>query len=123
MKYTKLCLLAFAIVIFCCVGRLSAQSNCSYVVVSTGTYTLSQIDQALGSAKLDSYRKQTLRRVLLFTNGAEIQLLSASELQSSNCPVNGTLAMDDSQPLDPNRRFEIHPSGVIMETTTAIYKN
>lgn len=96
-----------------------AQSNCSYMIVSTGSYSQAQIDQAFSSAKLDSYRQKTVRRVMHFTNGAEVHLLSATELQQSNCPVNGTLALDDQAPLDPNRRFEIHPAGIIYEVTEA----
>jgi hypothetical protein len=123
MKYQRHCLLAFFVIIFCCAHHLSAQTNCSYVVVATGGYTQAQIDQAFSAANLDSYRKKTVRRTMLFSNGAEIQLLSATELQIMNCPVNGALAIDDNQPLDPGRRFEIHSSGVLLESVTAVYKH
>lgn len=103
-------------------GHLQAQSNCSYIVISTGTYTLPEVDAAFSAANLDAYRKKTVRRSMQFTNGAEIHLLSASEMQTMNCPVNGTLAMDDNEPLDPARRFEIHPSGVIFEPSQAVFK-
>ena len=101
------------------VGFSHAQSNCSYVIVSTGGYSQAQIDQAFSGAKLDSYRQKTVRRPMRFTNGAEVHLLSATEMQQANCPVNGTLAMEDSAPLDPSRRFEIHPAGIIYEVTEA----
>lgn len=104
------------------VGFVHSQSNCSYVIVSTGGYSQAQIDQAFAGANLDSYRQKTVRRAMHFTNGAEVHLLSATELQQANCPVNGTLAMEDSAPLDPNRRFEIHPAGIIYEVTEAIGK-
>lgn len=99
-----------------------AQSNCSYVVVNAGTYTQHQIDQAFGAARLDSYRKRTIRRSMFFVNGAEIQLLSALEMTTSGCPVNQLEAMEDSAPLDPNRKFEIHPAGVIFESVAKVTK-
>jgi hypothetical protein len=106
----------------CCFGKLKAQSNCSYVVISTGNYSLSQVDAAFSAANLDAYRKKTIRRTMLFTNGAEVELLSASEMQANQCPVNGTLALEDNVVLDPQRRFEIHPAGVIVEPAQAVYK-
>lgn len=104
-------------------GQLSAQSNCSYVIISTGAYSRQQIDQAFLGANLDSYRKKTVRRPMLFTNGAEVQLYSAAELPTMNCPVNGTLAMEDNEVLDPARRFEIHPSGILFESVQAVFKH
>jgi hypothetical protein len=114
--------IVFLLAFFLMFSYLQAQSNCSYVVVSTGGYTLAQVDAAFSGADLDAYRKKTIRRSMTFSNGAEVQLLSASEMQTMNCPVNGLLAMDDNTPLDPNRRFEIHPSGVIFESVQAVYK-
>jgi hypothetical protein len=122
MMYKKHCFLVFLIAFLLGANHVLAQSNCSYVVISTGGYSLSQIDQAFSAARLDAYRKKTVRREMHFTNGAEVHLLSASELQSQNCPVNGTLAMEDNQPLDPGRLFEIHPSGVIIASVQAEYK-
>jgi hypothetical protein len=106
-----------------CFGKMNAQGNCSYVVISTGTYSVGQIDAAFSAANLDAYRKKTVRRAMLFSNGAEVHLLSASEMQTNNCTVNGTVAMEDNVPLDPNRRFEIHPTGVIVEPVQATYKH
>ena len=99
-----------------------SQTNCSYLTVATGGYTQAQIDQAFAQANLDSYRFKTLRRSMRFTNGAEVQLYSASELQTQGCVVNGTIAMDDNVALDPARRFEILPSGMIYEPVQAVYK-
>ena len=118
----RVCWTVMLLLGICCFGKLNAQSNCSYVVISTGNYSLSQVDAAFSAANLDAYRKKTIRRTMLFTNGAEIQLLSASEMQANQCPVNGTLALEDNVLLDPQRRFEIHPAGVIVEPAQAVYK-
>lgn len=98
------------------------QGNCSYVVVSLGGYTQLQVDQAFANADLDAYRMKTARRPMLFANGAQVELLSATEMQASHCPVNSALAMEDNVALDPNRRFDIHASGVIVELVQAVYK-
>ncbi len=119
MKFVNLILLLG----FFCLGQQAfGQSNCSYLILNPGGYTQAQIDQAMGSASLDGYRLKTLRRSLNFTNGAEVQLYSADELQNMSCPVNSGLAMDDDTPLDPSRRFDIHPSGIIYESAQAVYK-
>lgn len=102
--------------------RVMGQTNCSYLVVTTGGYTQAQIDQAFANAKLDAYRFKNVRRTMLFTNGAEVHLYSATELQNMGCASNGTVAMDDNMPLDPTRRFEIHSSGYIIEPAQAVYK-
>jgi hypothetical protein len=102
--------------------RVWGQSNCSYLVVDNGGYSLAQIDQAFAQASLDAYRLKSIRRTMKFTNGAEVELYSATELQNQGCPVNGTLAMEDNTPLDAARRFEIHPSGVIYEPVQAVFK-
>ena len=116
------CCLLFAFVGFLLPIGLAAQSNCSYLIVAPGGYTSLQIDQAMGAAQLDAYRFKTLRRAMKFANGAEVALYAADELQTMGCPVNRAIAMDDNIALDPNRRFEIHPSGVIYEVTEAVYK-
>lgn len=100
-----------------------AQVNCSYVVVQTGGYTVAQIDQAFAAADMDPYRMKTLRRTLVFSNGAEVQLLSADEVLNLGCQVNSAVVMDDNVVLDPQRRFEIHSSGVIYESVQAVYKH
>jgi hypothetical protein len=117
-------LTAFALLCLLWLGQQAwSQSNCSYLTVSTGSYTPSQIDQAFAQADLDAYRFKTLRRSMKFSNGAEVQLYSAAELQTQGCTVNGAIAMDDNIVLDPARRFEILPGGVIYESVQAVYKH
>lgn len=123
MRLGKIGFLLLLLCLFSLGQTALAQTNCSYVTVSNGNYTQAQIDQALGAANLDGYRLKTLRRSMKFTNGAEVQLYAADELQLMNCPVNSGLAMDDNTPLDPDRRFEIHPTGVIYESVQAVYKH
>ena len=122
MSCIRLSVLLLGLVFVCLGLKIKAQTNCSYVIVANGAYTQVQIDQAYGAATLDAYRLKTLRRSMKFTNGAEVQLYAADELQAMNCPVNSALAMEDNTPLDPDRRFEIHPSGVIYEAVQAVYK-
>ena len=98
------------------------QTNCSYITINNGGYSQTQIEQAFSNANLDSYRKRTVRRSMIFSNGAEVQLLSALEMTTNGCPVDPLKAMEDSAPLDPNRRFEIHASGVIVESVSKIIK-
>jgi hypothetical protein len=122
MKFGRFLCLLFLVGGMAVGQRAFGQTNCSYVIVSVGGYTQAQIDQAFSTARLDAYRLKTGRRSMQFTNGAEIHLYSATELQNMNCPVNAMLAMEDDAPLDPTRRFEIHPSGVIIEPVQAVYK-
>jgi hypothetical protein len=98
---------------------MNAQANCSYVVVSQGNYTLSQIDQAFSGANMDAYRKQSIRRTLTFNNGAVVQLLSATELQGQGCNFEQSLVMPDNAPVDANRRFELSQDGYIIELVDA----
>jgi hypothetical protein len=122
MSFVKFGCLLFLLAFLWVGNRAMAQANCSYVIVANGGYTQAQIDQAFGAANLDGYRLKTLRRAMKFANGAEVQLYAADELQVMQCPVNSGLAMDDNTPLDPDRRFEIHASGVIYESVQAVYK-
>lgn len=122
MRLRIFCCLLLAFAGFLLPSALSAQSNCSYLIVANGGYTTLQIDQAMGAAQLDAYRFKTIRRPMKFANGAEVALYAADELQTMGCAVDSGIAMDDNTALDPNRRFEIHPSGVIYEVTEAVYK-
>lgn len=123
MRFGKLLGLLFLLGCLMAGGKALAQTNCSYTIISLGTYTQVEVDQAFANAKLDAYRFKTLRRTMRFTNGAEVELFSASELQSMGCQVDGLLAMEDTTPLDPARRFEIHASGYIIEPVQAVYKH
>ena len=94
---------------------LKAQTVCSYQIVSESTYSVGQMNNALGSANLDAYRKTNIRRTIVFENGAEVILFSANELVSQGCAVNTNVVMADNTPIDVDRVFSIHSSGLILE--------
>lgn len=115
MNFRKSFCLLILLGVMWALGEVSAQSNCSYVIISNGGYTQVQIDQAFANASLDAYRFKGQRRTLEFANGAKVALLSSSELQANGCAVDASQAMEDHVVLASGKLFDIHPSGIIME--------
>lgn len=109
-------ILVGVVLLFCTALEAFAQSPCSYRIISVGNYSLPVLKAALDNAQLDAYRFKTLPRTLNFDQNAQVELLSGLEMTNNGCPVDALKAMPDGTPVDANRTFSVHPSGVLMET-------
>ena len=95
-------------------SKIIAQSP-TWRVVSYGDYLHADMDKALQTAKLDGYRKQTIREILVFENGAKVELFSAEELIAAMKPVDLAQVKPNDFVYKGERIFSVHPMGIILE--------
>lgn len=112
-KFMKSLLLT-GIVMLMLSGSVFAQAD-TYRVDEYGDYQASVLEGAMNSANFDSYRKPQSEVVLNFENGARVALLPASELVQRGIPVDESRLLAEDVVPNPDRRFSIHSSGIIME--------
>lgn len=84
-----------------------------YFVEKTGTYSLQELTNALDKADLDHYRKMNGEVKLIFDQGAEVKLNSASSLVINGIPVKTISLIPESSPDDLDRRFSIMTNGML----------
>ena len=109
----------FSLMFLCWVGfsgisTLQAQSP-TWRVISYANYPKANVDKALSTAKLDPYRKTSIREKIVFENGAVVELFSANELLAAMVPVNLAQVKPDNFVYKGKRIFSVHPMGILLE--------
>ncbi|MDZ4845190.1 MAG: hypothetical protein SH857_06530 [Chitinophagales bacterium] len=105
-------------------GLLFAQTPAqSFVIVNSGSVrNIQAYIAALNGNDIDKYRHIDQRTTMLFQEGVEVKLLSATEMQALGLPVDlsavNTTAVDRMR----HSQFKLHESGRILELVTPVKK-
>ena len=84
-----------------------------YFIEKSGGYSLQELTNALDKAELDPYRKMNGEVKLIFDNGAEIKLSSASSMVIDGIPVKTISLIPETASDDLDRRFSILNNGML----------
>ena len=93
----------------------STTSPDSYEITKEISKANASFRSSVEAANWDKYRMQSLRRTIKFENGVELELLSASELQSSGIAFKANRILPDQDLEHYKGIFKINANGHIME--------
>ncbi len=119
-KVLSLSLIISALLIISAATHAQVTDSRSYVVMQTGGEDTAPYTTALESANLDRYRLVDERRVLVFDNGFQVELLSSNELNAMGISFDPRRIITDNNvaPLHP-AVFKLAANGYILESYAA----
>lgn len=104
------------------IGNIFAQSRTYTVLNENKVSNIADYQAAMDKANFDSYRYINNRRKITFDTGVEIELLSASELQVLNIPVDISKASNYDKNTETNPIYRLGSNGYILAEIQSMEK-
>jgi len=104
-------------------NRSFSQVGTYEIIDAASVADISKYNDAMDAANFDQYRFQSKRRLINFSSGVKIELLSASEVDAKGLPIDKTKAMSDAYVLKNEPVFEVQSNGYIKANHTSTEKS
>lgn len=106
------------------VSLLSAQTSTpGFIIINPRSIpNLNDYVYALNHNDLDRFRHMDHRTTIHFTEGVDVQLLSATEMMNAGLPVDLNQVNTGSLDRTRNSQFSLHPSGRIIIKANTLKK-
>jgi len=104
-------------------NRSYSQVGTYEIIDAASVADISKYNDAMDAANFDQYRFQSKRRMINFSSGVKIELLSASEVDAKGLPIDKTKAMSDTYVLKNEPVFEVQSNGYIKANHTSTEKS